>query len=145
MRRLLPIFVAGFTVASVLICFFGDSGLVAYRRLDAYRQNLAENVEKLQTRNMKLNQELAGLRDDPQLSLVMARGIGLYQAGDEVVKLEGYKPPSGSYEVGDMLKLRRGGPSGNIIFKATGAGISGLLAAFAVFAGRASRRKRRGA
>lgn len=145
MRSLLPIFVAGFIVASVLIYFFGDSGLVAYRRLDDYRQNLAANVEKLQARNSRLNEELSSLRDDAERSLVMAREIGLYRAGDEVVKLEGYDHPSGSYEVGDMLKLRKNKTSRNTAFKATGLGVSALLAAFAMLAGRASGRKRRGA
>jgi cell division protein FtsB len=142
MRRLLPIFVAGFAVASILIYFFGDSGLVAYRRLDGYRQALAANVVNLQERNTKLTQELAALRDDPQRSLVLARRIGLYRAGDEVVKLEGFALPTSPNEVGALLKLRKSKTSKNVIFKATGIGISGLLAGFALAASR--RRKRTG-
>jgi cell division protein FtsB len=145
MRRLLPIFFAGFAIASILIYFFGDSGLLAYRRLDDYRQALAANVESLQARNADLTEELASLRDDPQRSLVLARGIGLYQAEDEVVKLEGLGRPAVSNEVGALLKLRKTRTSRNVIFKATGLGVSGLLAALAVIAARASRRKRRDA
>jgi len=145
MRRLLPIFVAGFIIASALIYFFGDSGLLAYGRLDGYRQSLAANVEKLQARNTSLASELADLRNDPQRSLVMARDIGLYEAGEHVVKLEGPATPAVLYEVGDLIRLRKDRASRNVIFKATGIGISGLLAAFAVIAGRASRRKGRGA
>jgi cell division protein FtsB len=142
MRRLLPIFAAGFAIASLLIYFFGDSGLFAYRSLDGYRQALAANVEELQARNAKLSQELAALRDDPQRSLVLARKIGLYQAGDEVVKLEGFALPSVSNEVGALLRLRKSKTSRNVIFKATGIGVSGLLAGFALVAG--LRRKRTG-
>ena len=145
MRRLLPIFVAGFVIASVLIHFFGDSGLLAYRRLDGYRQSLAANVDKLQARNVSLTSELASLRSDPQRSLVMAREIGLYEAGDQVVWLEGTAGPAVLYEVGDLIKLRKSKTSRNVVFKATGIGISGFLAAFAVIAGRASRRKGGGA
>jgi cell division protein FtsB len=144
MRRLLLIFVVGFAIASILIYFFGDSGLFAYRRLDDYRQSLAINVEKLQARNTGLAQELTSLRDDPQRSLVMAREIGLYRAGDEVVKLEGLARPPESYEVGDLLKLRKNKTTRNTIFKATGIGISALLGALAVLAGRV-RSKRRSA
>ncbi len=145
MRRLLPIFFAGFAIASICIYFFGDSGLLAYGRLDGYRQALAANVESLQARNASFTGELAALRDDPQRSLVMARDIGLYQAGDEVVKIEGFVPAAISNEVGALLKLRNSTTSRNTIFKATGIGISGLLAAFAAAAARASRRKGRGA
>ncbi len=145
MRRLLPICFAGFAIASICIYFFGDSGLLAYGRLDGYRQALAANVESLQARNASFTGELAALRDDPQRSLVMARDIGLYQAGDEVVKIEGFVPAAISNEVGALLKLRNSTTSRNTIFKATGIGISGLLAAFAAAAARASRRKGRGA
>ncbi len=145
MRRLLPIFFAGFAIASICIYFFGDSGLLAYGRLDGYRQALAANVESLQARNASFTGDLAALRDDPQRSLVMARDIGLYQAGDEVVKIEGFVPAAISNEVGALLKLRKSTTSRNTIFKATGIGISGLLAAFAAAAARASRRKGRGA
>lgn len=145
MRRLLPIFFAGFAIASICIYFFGDSGLLAYGRLDGYRQALAANVESLQARNASFTGDLAALRDDPQRSLVMARDIGLYQAGDEVVKIEGFAPAAISNEVGALLKLRKSTTSRNTIFKATGIGISGLLAAFAAAAARASRRKGRGA
>jgi cell division protein FtsB len=144
MRRLLPIFVAGFAIASILIYFFGDSGLIAYRRLNGYRQALAANIQDLQARNGKLTQDLASLRDDPQRSLVLARKIGLYQAGDEVVKLGGVSWPMTSNEVGALLKLKKSRSSRNAIFKATGIAVSLALAALAFVAGRSSRRKRAG-
>jgi cell division protein FtsB len=142
MHRLLPIFVAGFTIASALTYFFGDSGLLAYRRLDGYRQALTANVQALKARNTELTKELASLRENPQRSLVLAREIGFSQPGDEVVKLEGVADPGIPNEVGALLKMRKSKASRNVIFKATGMGISVILAAFAVVAGRASRRKR---
>jgi len=145
MRRLVLVFAMGFTVASLLIYFFGDSGLVAYRRLEAYRQQLAANVEKLQARKTGLDSELANLRNDPEKILVMARDIGLYQRGDEVVKLEGLARPATSNEIGDLLRLPRVKASRNVIFKVTGIAVSGVLAGFAVVGGRLSRRKGRGA
>ncbi len=144
MRRLLPIFIVGFTVASVLIYFFGDSGLVAYSRLDDYRRQLAANVDKLQTRKATLASDLANLRDDPERSLVMARGIGLYRGGDEVLRLEGLARPTVSNEVGDLLRLQRHAASRNNIFKAIGIGVSLVLAGLTFVRSRASRRNRQG-
>ncbi len=144
MRRLLPIFAVGFIIASLLIYVFGDSGLFEYRRLDSYRRSLEANVEKLQERNAGLTKDLGGLRDDPERSLVMAREIGLYQAGDEVIRLEGGTRGAVSYEVGDLIRLRRSHAARNTIFKVTGLGISCLLVALAFLGAQAARRKTNG-
>ena len=144
MRHLLPIFLPGFIVASLLISLFGDSGVLAYRRLERYRESLAANVEKLQAKNSSLKNELADLRDNPERSLVMAREIGLYRAGDEVVKIEGMTGQSSTYEMGDFIKLRRARTARNAVFKATGIGISGALAVLAILAARAQRKSRHG-
>lgn len=141
MRRVLPILVLGFSVVSLLICLFGDSGVVAYARMDSYRRKLAANVEKLQARNLALQQELAALQKSPERNLVMARDLGLYRPGDEVVRLEGLSSPVRTYEVGDLLRLKRDGSARNAVFKATGIGVSAALAVFALIMGRASRRK----
>jgi len=144
MRRVLPILVLGFSVVSLLICLFGDSGVVAYARLDSYRRKLAANVEKLQARNLALQQELGALQKSPERNLVMARDLGLYRPGDEVVRLEGRSSPVRTYEVGDLLKLKRDGSARNAVFKAAGIGVSAGLAVFALIMGRASRRKAHG-
>ena len=144
MRRLLPVFVLGFIIASLLIYVFGDSGLFAYRRLETYRETLAANVDKLQSRNSSLNDDLASLRSDPEASLVMARHIGLVQPGEEVVKVEGMAGRTRTYEVGDLIRLPRTKGSRNAIFKATGIGVSSVVAVLALMAGRSSRRNRLG-
>ncbi len=144
MRRLLVIAFPGFVIASLLIWTFGDSGLLAYRRLDDYRQRLAANVEKLQSRNSRLTGDLADLRHDPETSLVMARQIGLYRAGDEVVKIDGIPGQTRPYEVGDLIRLPKSKASRNAIFKATGIGISCVLAVLTFLASRTARRDRHG-
>jgi Septum formation initiator len=144
MRRLLLILVPGFVLASLLIYFFGDSGLLAFRRLDGYRQSLAANIVKLQSRSSSLNDDLVNLERSPEANLVMARQIGLYRAGDQVVKIEGMAGRVRSYEVGELIRLPRTKTSRNVIFKATGIGISGVLAALVLLAGRSSRRNRHG-
>ena len=144
MRRLLPIILTGFCIASGLICIFGDSGVLEYARLDTYRRSLAKNVEELRQRNAALADELTALQKSPERALVMARDIGLYRPGDEVVRLEGRSPRTQSYEVGALLRLPRGGTAKNPIFKATGVGISAALAGLSFFLSRASRRKANG-
>ena len=144
MRRFLPILIVVFMAASVLIFFFGDSGLYAYRTLENYKENLSANVENLQLRNQDLTADLISLKDNPDRTLVMARGIGLYRQGDEVVKLEGL-PPRGQFQaIGDFLKMRKESETRSAIFKAAALGVSLLLLAYALFSSRASRRRLHG-
>lgn len=144
MRRLLPIMIVVFLAASAVIFFIGDSGLLAHRSLDRYRETLAANVESLRNRNKELNAELSSLRDNPERTIVMSRSLGLYRQGDEVVKLEGVPPHSSLYAVGDLLKLQKTRETRSATFKAAAVGVCLLLFAFVFFSSRASRRRAHG-
>jgi hypothetical protein len=141
MRRLLPILIFGFSAASVLIYFFGDSGLFAYRSLAAYKESLATNVARLEERNTGLALELASLQTSPERNTVLARGIGLFRPGDRVVKLEGFAARREFYPVGDLIKLRKHKERKSAIFKAAGVGLSILMAAL-IFCARLAPRAR---
>jgi cell division protein FtsB len=144
MRRLFPLLIVVFLVASVLIYLLGDSGLLAYGDLESYRRKLAANVESLQQRNKNLAAELAGLKEDSEQNIVLARRIGLYRPGDEVVKLEGLAPRVEHYVVGDLLKLRKTNDARSAVVKAGAICLTVLLSAFALLSSRASRRRVRG-
>jgi len=144
MRRLLPILMLGFAAASVLIYFFGDSGLFAYRSLAAYKESLAINVARLEERNAGLAMELASLQMSPERNAVMARAIGLFRPGDRVVKLEGFAARREFYPVGDLIKLRKHKERKSAIFKAAGVGLSTLLAALLLCARLAPRARLHG-
>ena len=144
MHRFLPILILVFAAASALIFFFGDSGLAAYRGLEQHRLSLAANVESLKQRNADLQTELASLRNNPERIMVMARSIGLYEPGVEVVKLEGVPPRASRYAVGDLLKLRQGAADRNAIVKAAAMAASVLLLAFGFLSAHAARRREHG-
>jgi cell division protein FtsB len=144
MRRLSPILIFIFLAASVLIYVFGDSGVRAYNDLEKYRQRLAMNVESLRQHNRNLAAELADLKGDAELNVVLARRLGLYRPGDVVVKLEGLSPRVEHYVVGDLLKLKKGGEARSAVVKSVALCLSSLFAASAILSARASRRKNRG-
>jgi hypothetical protein len=98
----------------------------------------------LESRNQALEAELASLRDTPERTIVMARSLGLYRAGDEVVKLEGVPPRAALYAVGDLLKLRKTSETRSAVVKATAVGVCLLLLAGAFLSARASRRRMHG-
>jgi cell division protein FtsB len=140
MNRLLPIGIAAFIAASLGIFFLGDSGLSAFGGLSRYEQGLEANVESLKQRNQDLQAELTRLKSDPQSVRVLAHGIGLYAPGETVVKLVGRPPKPESYAVGDLLRLRRPEPTGNVLFKETALGVVAAALIAALFAA-AARRK----
>ena len=145
MRRLLSIAFGVFTLASLAIFFFGDSGLAEYQAELSYERSLAANVDALKQRGQELAARLQMLKTDRESVIVLARGVDLYEAGDAVVKLAGRPPRKEVYAMGDLLKRRRPETELNAAFKeaALGAAPVFLLAAF--LAARIGRRKADGA
>ncbi len=141
MRHLFPVLIVVFIVASALIFFFGDSGLTAYGSLDRYREKLAANVEDLRNRNRDLAGDLSSLREGSERAVVLARAIGLYRPGDQVVKLEGRPSRAEPTAIGTLVKLRKTSDTRNSVFKSTAMGASLILLAFAGISIRRSRRR----
>jgi hypothetical protein len=144
MRHVLIIPVIVFALASTLIFFCGDSGLGAYRSLDSYRQRLADNVSRLEARNAALSADLSSLRTDPERAIVLARGLGMYKPGDEVVRLVGVPPRPPLYAVGDLLSMTKHAETRSAVFKAVAVGLVAALLAYAVIAARARRARSHG-
>jgi len=143
MRRLSPILIVIFLVASVLIYFFGDSGLLAFNDLEGYRLRLAANVGSLRQHNRNLTAELADLKGNAELNIVLARRLGLYRPGDQVVKLPNLSNGVEHYVVGDLLKLRKSSDARSAVVKTAAISLALLMTAYVLLSSRASRRKAR--
>jgi len=132
MRRLVPIGFGVFALSSLAIFFFGDSGLLEYRDELRYEQSLAANVDALKQRGQELAARLQMLKTDRESVIVLARGVGLYEPGDAVVKLAGRPQRNEIYAMGDLLRRRKPDIERNATFKeaALGAAFVLLLAAF---------------
>jgi cell division protein FtsB len=144
MRRLSPILIVIFLVTSVLIYLFGDSGVLAFNDLEGYRRRLVQNVESLQQRNKNLTAELSDLKGNAELNIVLARRLGLYRPGDEVLRLQGLSNGVEHYVVGDLLKFRKSGDARSAAVKTAALCLSALMTAYVLLSSRASRRKASG-
>lgn len=144
MNRLVPIGICAFIAASLAIFFLGDSGLSAFAGLSRYEASLEANVESLKLRNQELQAELDGLKTDPERVRVLARDIGMYAPGETVVKIVGRPPRPESYAVGDLLRLRRPEPTGNMRVKEAALGAVAAVMLVAFFVSFAARRKANG-
>ncbi len=145
MRRFLFPLAVGFLFSSLLIYLFGDSGIVAYRAMTAYRESLRANVGSLVSLNDRLKGELDGLQEDPWKLEVLAGKLGLYREGDRIIRLEGAVAGPVTYEVGNLLKLSGRKVTRNPMFKAAGLGIAVLIGIFSLAAARSRRKREHGA
>jgi cell division protein FtsB len=141
MRRLFPTLILVFAVSSLLIFLLGDSGLLARNDLAVYREQLAANVASLEARQADLESRLARLRSDPDTVRVLARGQGLYEPGEAVVRLEGAPSRPDINAVGDLLKYHGGPEARNAVIKTAGVGLSIALIAWALLQSTAARRR----
>ncbi len=145
MNRLLLIGLLAFAAASLAIFFFGDSGLAAFQGLYRYEQDLSANVEALKEHNLQLQAELDRVRSDPETNRVLARRIGMYQPGQEVIRLVGRPARSEAYAVGDLLRMRRPAPVRNAAIKEAALVAVAVLSVLTFLAAWGVRRKSHGA
>lgn len=141
MRRLLPLLMVIFIIASLAIFLFGDSGLVAFTRREHYRENLAANVSALDARHQALEAELAQLKANRDTTIALARGLGLYAPGDKIVQLEGRVAKGEVYAMGDLLKMNDSDGARSSIFKMSAFIAAALLILAAFIFTRSPRRK----
>jgi cell division protein FtsB len=141
MRRLLPLTIIVFIVASTSIYLFGDSGLLALRALERYQRSLSANVDALMQRNAELTAQLAALQSDPENNQILARSVDMYGPDEVVVKLEGRRSPPVTYAMGDLIRMKRDEGGSTVVLKAAAAALIVLLGAFALLGSRMPRRR----
>ncbi len=145
MRRLFPALLLAFAVTSLLVLWFGDSGLFAYRSLEAYRALLRSNVDNLAAIDGRLDAELAELRDGSAARTeVLSREVGLFRDGDRVVRVEGGPNRDEFQGVGQLVRPPRHGAPRDPVLKGVGLGLAFSLCVLSLVARRVLRERRQG-
>ncbi|RKX79968.1 MAG: hypothetical protein DRP87_01065 [Spirochaetes bacterium] len=116
--RLFLALYTGFAVYSVLTFFFGNTGILAMKELEEYRDKLYENNRELEKINRQLSVELDALQSDPNLIRLHARRLGYFEEEERVIKLRGFKPDAGYYTIGKMITFRKSGIDLRPLFRA---------------------------
>ena len=96
---------AAFLVFSLLSLFFGETGVVALKRLEDRNGHLEANMADLEKRGSDLSARLASLRSDPEAIVIEARSLGLYRADDSVVVFEDLGSRRGIPDAGRVLRM----------------------------------------
>lgn len=99
---------SAFGVFSLLIYFWGEKGVVAMDELILYQDELMKNITDLQKRNGRLRNTMDKLRYEEDLLKLRARQIDYYQAGEKVIRIDGWRDPAVQvYEPGRVFQYRR--------------------------------------
>lgn len=136
MRRLAVLAMLAYVLVSLLVFFFGDSGLTALARLDGFRARLEANVKDLEGLNRSLQAELESLRKDPRRTEVLARDLGLYRPDDRVLRVGDAESGPQPYEVGTLLRRRPAAGDRGPWLKSAGLGIAALVGLLAFLGAR---------
>jgi len=138
--RLVIYIALSYVVSSLLFFFFGSGGLLDYDNLLAYRVSLQDNIANLEGTNNDLLNEVQALGSDPERLTLQARELGYFREGEQVIRIEGYRPGKNYYTVGKILRRKPKQPRMDWPFKALGLGLP-ILLSFVSFSVR--RRKNR--
>ncbi len=102
--RLILYLSLGFICSSLLIFLFGNRGIQEYKALLEYRELLEKNIQDLKAINGKLLEDLYTLKSDPESIALKARELGYFREDERVIRVEGYIPLKGCYEVGKIIR-----------------------------------------
>jgi hypothetical protein len=126
---------AGFILSSCLIILLGESGLVRYRALSDYREELERNIAELELLHQDLLQDLEALGSDPERIALQARQLGYFREEERLIRLEGYNPPKSVYKVGKIIRRLPASPGrgADRLLRLLGAGAAVCLTGLSVW------------
>ena len=94
-----------FLTFSLLTLFFGKTGVTALDKIRNRNQSLSGNMADLDLKHSDLTAKLDALRSDPESIVIEARALGLYRAGEKVVRFRNLDPIHHLPDAGQVLHL----------------------------------------
>ncbi len=118
--KLFVISYLGLLIASFLVFYFGDEGILNYNKLLARKKELIRNINDLETINRELKERMWMLRTDPETNRVEARRLTYVSNNEILVKVKSYENNNNYYTIGSLLKVQIPRTNKNLIFKIMG-------------------------
>lgn len=94
----------GYVVYSLLMLFYGQSGLVAMGEIEDYRNDLVVNLEEIQETNRRLHAEIDFLRSETEYISLESRRIGYFKPDEGIIYVDGYENRKNHYAVGKIIR-----------------------------------------
>jgi cell division protein FtsB len=96
---------AALVLYCVLSAFFGQAGLIAYRKLEERKAAMAANLSLLAAQRESLNAELESLKSDPDRAALEARSLGYLRKGETEVILMDRVDQVKRFDPGSVLPI----------------------------------------
>lgn len=122
-RILLSLYV-GFILYLGFYLFMGDSGFEAIEKLEAYKVELSENMEELNSINTELQKRFDALTSAPELVQREARELGYLQKNEAFLKIEHFQKPQDINVVGRVLRPYETAETDMAIYRAIAASLA---------------------
>jgi cell division protein FtsB len=116
-RKVAISFYAALALYCVLSAFFGQDGLIAYRKLEEREAAMAANLSLLAAQRESLNAELESLKSDPDRAALEARSLGYLRKGETEVILMDRVEQVKRFEAGTVLPFAESGGMSDIALK----------------------------
>jgi len=94
----------GLIIYSLLNCFYGRAGFIAYDKLKIFEKEIYENISELEKLNGDLISEFERLRTSDELITLKARELGYIKDNEIMVKTSWEENRRNFYSIGRLLK-----------------------------------------
>ncbi len=89
---------------SLMTYVWSENGVIAYQKLENYKERLESNIEELREVQEKLSIRTKSLQSDAETLALSARDMGYYRENERIIYLEGYKSKRNLYVVGELMR-----------------------------------------
>lgn len=89
---------------SLMTYIWGENGIIAYQKLENYKEQLNDNIEDLREVHQTLSVKTESLQSDAETLALSAREMGYYQENERIIYLEGYDSRKNLYVVGELMR-----------------------------------------
>jgi hypothetical protein len=111
MKRVLPLFYSayiGICVYALLNFLFGASGMLAFQKLEEFKDAVDENLLLLESTYEDLAQELNLLTTSSEVIRLKSRELGYFEENEIVIKVLGLNDRRNFHSVGRLIKYTDG-------------------------------------
>ena len=142
--RLLFSATLGIVTYLLLSIFLGRTGILEYGKLSAYSNRLSVNIDELDKIQQRLSDRVQALQSDPEAIRLLARRLGYFAKGEELLRIDGYNPDRQSVSPGAIVYSTMNDPDRRSLFRAISFAVSVISFLFSMLDGVALKRFREG-
>ncbi|MBN2652007.1 MAG: septum formation initiator family protein [Spirochaetales bacterium] len=97
---------SGFVLYVILLLIWGPEGLISYKQMNEYREELIANVSELKLKENRFLHETRELNLNEEKIVVNARNFGYLKENERIIDVSGFKKSVIMYNAGILINDR---------------------------------------